>query len=286
MNENKRVLLALGLAIAGGFLISATETPSLLAAADAIAPVGTLWVSAIRMTVVPLVVSLLITGIASAADVRAVGRLGARTILVFVLMLAAAAAIVVPLAPSLFALLPNGARPVLPPGAAEAAQLLAADQRPTLASWLASLIPANPVAAAASGAMMPLVIFSVLFALAIVRARPSSRAPLVALFEAVADPLLVLVRWIILLAPVGVFALVLPLAARAGGALAGAIGFYIVAYSLGSIVMILLCYPVAAVVGRVPIRRFAKAVLPAQLIPFSSSSSIATLPAMIECAQA
>jgi proton glutamate symport protein len=285
MNENRRVLLALGLAIAGGILIAATKSASLLAVADAIGPVGTLWVSAIRMTVVPLVVSLLITGIASAADVRAVGRLGARTILVFVLMLAAAAAIVVPLAPALFALLPNGVRPALPPGAAEAAQLLAADQRPTLASWLASLIPTNPVAAAASGAMMPLVIFSVLFALAIVRARPSSRAQLVGFFEAVADAMLVLVRWIILLAPVGVFALVLPLAARAGGALAGAIGFYIVAYSVGSIATIILCYPVAAVVGRVPIRKFAKAVLPAQLIAFSSSSSIATLPAMIECAE-
>jgi proton glutamate symport protein len=285
MNENRRVLMALALAIIGGVVIAAMHSASLLAAADGIAPIGTLWVNAIRMTVIPLVVSLLITGIASAADIRAVGRLGARTILVFVLMLVAAAAIVVPLAPSLFALLPNGARPTLPPGAAEAAQLLASDQKQTLASWLTSLIPTNPVAAAANGAMMPLVIFSVFFALAIVRSQPASRAALVAFFQAIADAMLVLVRWIILLAPVGVFALVLPLAARAGGALAGAIGFYIVAYSTGSIVTILLCYPVAAAIGGVPIRKFGKAVLPAQLIAFSSSSSIATLPAMIECAE-
>jgi Na+/H+-dicarboxylate symporter len=200
-------------------------------------------------------------------------------------MLAGAAAIVVPLAPSLFALLPNGARPTLPHGAAEAAQLLASDQRQTLASWLTSLIPTNPIAAAANGAMMPLVVFSVIFALAIVRAQAASRAALVGFFASLADAMLVLVRWIILLAPVGVFALVLPVASRAGAALAGAIGFYIVAYSVGSIVTILCCYPVAAVVGRVPIHKFAKAVLPAQLIAFSSSSSIATLPAMIECAE-
>jgi proton glutamate symport protein len=285
MNENRRVLLALALAIIGGFIIAATKSASLLAAADAIGPIGGLWVSAIRMTVVPLVVSLLITGIASAADVRAIGRLGARTILVFVVLLAAVAAIVVPLAPSLFALLPGGVRPVLPPGAAEAAQLLATDQKQTFSAWLTSLIPTNPVAAAASGAMMPLVIFSVLFALAIVRAKPESRAALVGFFAAVADAMLVLVRWIILLAPIGVFALILPVAARAGAALAGAIGFYIVAYSVGSIVVILLCYPVVAAVGRIPMRRFGKAVLPAQLIAFSSSSSIATLPAMIECAE-
>ena len=285
MNENKRVLLALTLGIGVGILTAATRNAPLLALAGNIYPVGALWVSAIRMTVIPLVVSLLITGVASAADLKAVGRLGGRTVLIFVLMLAGAAAIVVPLGAALFALLPNGARPALPLGAAEAAQLVAADQSPTLAGWLASLIPNNPVAAAASGAMMPLVIFSLLFALAIVQAAPKSRAMLVGFFGAVADAMLVLVRWIILLAPIGVFALVFPLAAHAGVGLVGAIGFYIVAYSAGCIAMILLCYPLAAMVGRVPMRQFAKAVLPAQLIAFSSSSSIATLPAMVECAE-
>jgi len=285
MNENKRVLTALGVAIVAGLAIAATKSASLLAAADAVAPIGGLWVSAIRMTVIPLVTALLITGVASAADIRAVGRLGGRTVLVFVAMLAACAAIVVPLAPTLFAFLPASARPELPPGAAEAAKLVATDQAPTFSSWLASLIPSNPIAAAANGAMMPLVIFTLLFALAIVRAKPETRAALVAFFAAVADAMLVLVRWIILLAPIGVFALVLPVAARAGGTLVGAIGFYIVAYSAGSIAVILLCYPVVAVLGRIPMRRFAKAVLPAQLIAFSSSSSIATLPAMVECAE-
>ena len=285
MNENKRVLLALVLAIAAGTAIAASHNAALLGTTDALAPIGTLWVSAIRMTVIPLVVSLLITGVASAADIKSVGRIGGRTIAVFVAMLAGAAAIVVPLLPIFFSLLPSGATPTLPPGAAEAAQLVATDQKPTLSGWLASLIPTNPIAAAANGAMMPLVIFSLLFALAVVRAKPASRVALVGFFEAVADAMLVLVRWIILLAPIGVFALVLPLAARAGTALAGAIGFYIAAYSLGCIAMILLCYPIARFIGGVPVRKFAKAVLPAQLIAFSSSSSIATLPAMIESAE-
>lgn len=285
MNENRRVLLALALAIGAGILAAATHNAPMLALAGGISPIGALWVSAIRMTVIPLVVSLLITGVASTADVKSVGRLGGRSILVFVLMLVGAALIVVPLAVSLFALLPNGARPSLPPGAAEAAQLVAADQPPTLAGWLMSLIPSNPVAAAASGAMMPLVVFTILFALAIVRAKPEARVTLVGFFSAVADAMLVLVRWIILLAPIGVFALVFPLAATAGAGLVGAIGFYIVAYSAGCIAMILLCYPIAAMIGRIPMRRFAKAVLPAQLIAFSSSSSIATLPAMVECAE-
>ena len=285
MNENKRVLLALALAIAGGVAIAASHNPTLISGADAIAPIGGLWVNAIRMTVIPLVVALLITGIASAADLKSVGRLGGKTLVVFIVMLAGAAAIVIPLAPALFALLPNGARPTLPPGAAEAAQLVAADQKPTFAGWLASLIPSNPIAAAANGAMMPVVVFTVLLALAIVKSNPQSRATLVAFFQALADAMLVLVRWIILLAPIGVFALVLPLAAHAGAALAGAIGFYVLAYSLGCIAMIAVCYLIAATIGQMPVRKFAKAVLQPQLIAFSSSSSIATLPAMIEAAE-
>src|ERR1043165_8641014 len=173
-------------------------------------------------------------------------------------MTIAAAAIVIPLASALFALLPNGAKPSLPLGAAEGAQAVAADHPPTLGEWLTSLIPSNPIAAAANGAMMPLVVFTILFALAIVRAKPESRAALLGFFGAVADAMLVLIRWIILLAPIGVFALVLPLAARAGTALAGAIGFYIAAYSLGCIAMIGVCYLIALLVGRVPLDRFAK----------------------------
>jgi Na+/H+-dicarboxylate symporter len=85
-----------------------------------------------------------------------------------------------------------------------------------------------------------------------------------------------------LAAPIGVFALVLPLAAHLGGGVAGAIGVYIAAYSLASLVITLLVYPVVAIFGGIPMGRFARAVLPAQLIAFSSSSSIASLPALIE----
>src|SRR4051812_22656793 len=103
MNENRRVLLALTLAIGIGILTAVTQNAQLLALAGGISPVGALWVGAIRMTVIPLVVSLLITGVASTADVKSVGRLGGRTVLVFVAMLAGAAAIVVPLGAALFA---------------------------------------------------------------------------------------------------------------------------------------------------------------------------------------
>src|SRR5256885_14247477 len=126
MKESTQVFLGLGVGLAGGIAIAATHNPSLLRAADAIAPVGTIWVNAIRMTVIPLVVSLVITGVASASDVKAVGRLGGRTLAVFICMLAAATLIMMPLAVALFAWLPHliTVRPSLPPGATEAAQSL------------------------------------------------------------------------------------------------------------------------------------------------------------------
>jgi proton glutamate symport protein len=287
MKESTRVLLALLAAIAGGVVIAASGSEPLLRAADAITPVGTLWVNAIRMTVIPLVVSLLVTAVASATDIRVIGRLGRRTLLVFFLLQAGTAIVVMPFGPALFRLLPQhtGAAQ-LPPGAVEAAgQIAAGGARQTFSTWLPSLLPQNPVDAAASGAMMPLILFTLLFALAVACSPAEARTTLTQFFRALSEAMLTLVRWVIMVAPVGVFALVLPLAARAGAALAGGIGFYIVAYSGGCLLVTALLYPVVAIVARIPMRRFARAALPPQLIAFSSSSSIASLPALVESAE-
>ena len=284
--DSVRVLLALVVATALGLLIAAANDARLIALADQLVPIGTLWVNAIRMTVIPLVVSLLVTGVASTTDVAAIGRLGARTVIVFVLLPAGMAVVMMPIIAAVFAWLPPAAsRPPLPPGASEAASQVVASEAPTLAAWLTSLIPSNPVSAAADGAMVPLIIFTLLFALALTRAAASARNTLLSLFQAVAETMLTLVGWVILAAPIGIFALILPLAAHAGSALVGGIGFYIVAYSMLSIVATLLLYPATAVFGGVSIRRFARAALAPQLIAFSSSSSIASLPALVASAE-
>jgi Na+/H+-dicarboxylate symporter len=287
MKESHRVVLALSAALAGGIVIAAVQDATLLRVADSIAPIGTLWVNAIRMTVIPLVVSLLITGVASAIDLRAIGRLGGRTLLVFVLLLAGTAAVVMPLAPLVFRLLPaTVAKPGLPAGALEAATEITADgQGQTFVDWLTSLIPTNPIAAAANGAMVPLILFTLALALAIAKSPVRQRAILVGFSGALGEAMLRLVRWVVKLAPIGVFALVLPLAAHAGAGLVGAIGFYIAVYSIACLAVTLLLYPVVALVARIPVSRFTRAVLPAQMIAFSSSSSIASLPALVESAE-
>jgi hypothetical protein len=111
--------------------------------------------------------------------------------------------------------------------------------------------------------MVPLIVFSILLALAILRVPPATREPLAAFFKSLCAAMLVLVRWVVALAPIGVFALVLPLAAHLGASVAGAIGLYIAAYSVACVAVTLLLYPVAVIVARVPLRRFARAALPA-----------------------
>ena len=287
MKESTRVLIALGAAVAGGFVISSSGSAALLRATEWIAPIGIIWVNAIRMTVIPLVVSLIVTGVASTSNLSSIGRMGSRTLMVFGGLLVGVALVIIPVAASVFALLPHAASsPVLPTGAAEAAgQIAASGQVAGFGEWLQTLIPSNPVAAASNGALVPLIVFTLLFALAVAQSPERGRDTLVGFFRAMGDAMFVLVRWIIALAPLGIFALVLPLAAHAGPSLVGAIGFYIVAYAGASVAMTLLLYPVVALAGGIPIRRFARAALPAQLIAFSSSSSIASLPALVESAE-
>jgi Na+/H+-dicarboxylate symporter len=287
MKDNTRVLVALGAGLAGGVAIALSGNEQLLRAADSIVPIGTLWINAIRMTVIPLVISLLITGVAGAADLRAIGRLGGRSLLTFFLLLLGTAIVIMPVGVLAFRLLgANTSRPPLPAGAVEAAGQIAAEGTPTgFGAWLTSLIPTNPIAAAANGAMLQLILFTLILALAIAKLAPATREPLLAVFRALGEAMLVIVRWVVAVAPLGVFALVLPLAAHGGAGVAGAVGFYIVAYSLSSILISLLLYPVVMAVAKVPIAQFARAVLPGQSVAFASSSSIAALPALVEGAE-
>jgi proton glutamate symport protein len=283
MSEGTRVLVGLGAGLGAGLAIAASNNPALVQAADSVAPIGSLWVNAIRMTVIPLVVSLVITGVTSASSVGAVGRIGRRTIVVFIAMLTGAMVLALPLGVAVFSWMSRivTVRPELPPGAAEAAGSLATSATPVdFGSWLISLIPTNPVAAAANGAMLPLVIFTVLFALAVAHSPAEGRDALLRFFRGLADAMQVLVRWVIWCAPVGVFALMLPLGAHGGAGFVGAVGFYIAAYSVASVLFVLLLYPALALIARLPMREFARAALPGQLIAFSSSSSIASLPAL------
>ena len=289
MKGTRLVVVGLLLGLILGGIVAWSGSALGLTLADGLAPIGALWVNAIRMTVIPLVISLLVTGVASASDLRDVGRLGGRTIVAFIGLGTINAVAMGLLTLQVVKMLPphTGGTTALPPGAAQAAtdHAQGANHVPTVGEWITSLLPTNPFRAASEGAMVPLILFVVLFALAVAKSPAESRSTLVGFFRALSEAMLTLVRWVIGLAPVGVFVLMFSLTARTGIGVAGSLGGYILAYSVACLVFVLLMYPIVSVLGRVAMGRFAKATLPAQLIAFSSSSSIATLPALTEGAE-
>lgn len=156
---------------------------------------------------------------------------------------------------------------------------------PNVADFIKGLAPPNPVAAAAEDAILPLVVFACFFGFAVTRLGEARRVSLVEFFDAVADAMVVIVRWVLWAAPVGVFALGLGVGMRAGAGAAGVIGHYIVAASLAGIGITLVAYVAAVVFGRVPLVLWTRAVAPVQVAAFATQSSLACLPAMIERTQ-
>lgn len=255
-----------------------------------IEPFGTLFVNAIRMTVVPLVVSLVIVGIAG-ADASRAARMGTRALVAavgFLCLSAIAGALVAPIVFSRVAIDQGAAATLraratiaLATGAPDAAR-----RAPTVLQWLIDLVPANPVRAAADGAMLPLIVFAVVFGLAVLSVNEAQRDVLVQFFRSVAEAMLRIVRWILVLAPLGVFALTLPLVARLGAVAIGALASYVALIALSTTLFVLIVvYPAASLLGRVSLQSFARAVFPAQAVAFSSRTSLAALPALIEGAQ-
>jgi proton glutamate symport protein len=162
----------------------------------------------------------------------------------------------------------------------------AAAPLPTVGQWIVDLVPANPFKAASDGAILPLIVFALASGIALARIAPERGAPVIRFFEGVNDTMILLVRWILALAPLGVFALAIPLAIRVGGSAAGALASYIVvAVVLTVAFAALVLYPLAAIGGRISLVAFARACLPAQAIAFGSRSSMAALPVMIETAR-
>ncbi len=197
-SHSGRVLLALAVGLIAGSLIAANPTPLLRSIVTWIEPVGTMWINALRMVGVPLVVSMLIAGVASIADAGTVRRIGGITFGVWIRMLLVSGLLGLTLVPLLFSGLTID--PAATAALRESASSLSdgttagLERMPTLQQWLTDLIPTNPVRAAADGAMLPLVIFSLAFGLAVTRIRADRRETLLRVFDGAAETMLVIVR--------------------------------------------------------------------------------------------
>jgi Na+/H+-dicarboxylate symporter len=275
-----RVLIGLAAGFLIGLGLAGTTRPSLLLVMAISETVGTLWVNAIRMTVVPLVAALLISRIAGTSGTAA--RVGTRAVLLFVLLAAAGALFAGLVVPSIINALP------LDPATLDrlrASAVAPASDAPPFRDWLVALVPPNALKAAADSALLPFVVFVVCFAFALSRIDAAGRDTVVRLFEAITRAMFVLIGWIIRLSPIGVFALGLSLAARGGTGLVSALGLYVATVSILLVTATLLLYPLVRAAAGVSFRRFARAAAPVQAIAFSTRSSFASLPVLVDRAE-
>ena len=283
MSVGNKALIGLAAGLAAGSAMAASGRPGLLTLGSAIEVVGTLWINAILMTIIPLVVSKIIVSIAGAQDQRSVGRAGARAAMLFLALLTTTAALTAAIMPAVFARLPidPAASAALRSGTGAATT----SAPPGLAQTVLALVPANAIRAAADGAMVPLLVFTIAFALGASRIREELREPLVVFFRAVDAAIGVLLHWVVAASPFGVFALGVGLAIKVGLGIVTSLAYYVVVSSTTLVLLTAALYAVVYLGSGISPRRFARAAAPAQVVAFGTHSSAASLPAMLEGAE-
>jgi proton glutamate symport protein len=284
-----RVLIGLVAGFLLGLVLAGASSPAAAATLAILGPVGTIFINLIRMTVLPLVASMLVASVGSLAASGALGRAGVRAAVIAFALLAVAAVASMLVAQPVLARIQIDDRAAMAlrgPMAAVSTGTVLPAETPALAQWFIDLVPQNVVKAAADGVMLPVILSSVLFGLALARVTAQRRDAVLHVTQGIADAMQRLVIWILELAPIGVFALAVPLASKLGLAAAGAVIAYIVlVVTLTVLMVVLLLYPVGIVGGSMSPAAFISFCAPAQAMAFASRSSLATLPAMIESAE-
>src|SRR5256885_5044863 len=261
MPSHVRMTIGLAAGLALGLAAAWTQHPALLAIARGLRPLGTLFLDLLWMVVIPLVVTALFAGVAGLGSVRRVGRLGIRTLgffwattLAAIVIGFAVAALSLPLAgvtPDQQAALRQSAL------ADSGAVRHAAEQMPGGARFVVELIPANPVRAAVDGNLLPLIVATTIFAVAAAGLPEEKRRTLTDLAEVATAALIRIVWWVLLLAPLGIFALVAGAVAQFGLSLVKTMAVFVVAViaRLGGVIARVPLSPIA-LLARIRVARF------------------------------
>lgn len=242
--------------------------------------IGGLWLKALQMTIIPLVAALLVIGLVQMIHAARVGTAARRMIAVMVVVQLAGGAftsVVMPMLLRAFPV-PQGAGAFL----SETPETVG--EVPKVLDFLATLVSPNIVSAAAETAMLPLTLFFVMFAVAITRLPDEEGERLLGFFHALGNAMLLIIGWVLAIAPVGVFALAYGVGVQSGGGAFAALAHYVVTVTLMGTFIFLLAYVIAAALGGKGILGFARALLPAQAVALSTQSSLASLPAMLDSA--
>jgi len=267
---------------------------------DWIAPFGTIFINLLKLIAVPLVLASLITGVASLADLRKLGRIGGKTIGIY--LSTTVVAIVIGLV-IVNTLRPGDQVPEEMQAQLQATYAAAASERGDLAAEAAQrgplqaivdMVPANFFGAASNNRnMLQVVFFSILFGIGIIGIKEEKAATLLEFFHAINDVIIRLVDIIMLMAPIGVFALMAATITSVAGDdvsnivdLVGALGYYALAVVLGLFIHMSVTYPaMLKLLSPVSLKRFISGIAPVQLVAFSTSSSGATLPVTMEACE-
>ncbi len=289
-----KIFLGLILGVAAGVTASATGaadgswwTAGVLPFLDFI---GRLFIRLITMIVVPLVVASLLTGIVALGDVRRLGRIGGKTLAYYLCTTAVAITIGLTLAllvkPG--SRIPAASRDALAAEfATDAAQRVqAAAEKPGTLDVLLGMVPDNPIRAASEGNLLPLIVFVLLFGAALSLVAAERRDAVVRVAQGVNDACMVLIEWIMKLAPYAVFALIASVVGRFGADVLRSLAVYAGVVVVGLALHTFGTYGIlVAVLARLSPLAFFRGIRRTQLIAFSTSSSNATLPVTIETAE-
>jgi Na+/H+-dicarboxylate symporter len=284
MSSTLRILFALLAGLVLGAVLAALGPSWRGAVVSVIGALGGVWLDALRMTIVPLVFALLVTGVAQAAGALQAGGVAARAMIAFCLLLLASASLAAVATPLVLQLWPT---PTAAAAALRAAAHGAGDMPPAppLAAWLSSFVPDNPVKAAADGAMAPLVFFALMFGLAAASIDAARRERLFGFFDAAQAAMMVIVEWVLWVAPAGVFALALVFGARTGVAGLGVLAHYVGVVSLMCLGAGVIGLLVGMIGGRLAPGRLLNALIPVSAVAISTQSSLACLPTMLEASK-
>ena len=242
---------------------------------------GTLFLDTLKMTIIPLIVAAVISGVASLGDVRKLGKLGGLTVTYY--------AVTTALAVLTGLILVN----IIQPGIGHdiphlpAADTVAGKESIGFVDIIQSLVSPNLIAAAAETQLLPIIIFCLIFGAAITTTGKKGE-PVIIFFHGLNEVMMKIVIWIMYFAPVGIFAMIASRLGQAGGGAAfwneiTQVGWYIFTVITGLTIHFFVLLGMLYFFTR---RGFAyvKTMLRALLTAFGTSSSSATLPLTIECA--
>lgn len=285
-----QILIALVLAVIVGNLTGTDGAIFGVTFYDMFAFVGTLFLNALKMLIVPLIVSSIIVGIAGIGSSGNLGRLGGKTLLYYATT-------------SLFAILiglliVNALQPGVIDGQ-PAKDLIGLSEDVSavtekvegrgagdIAEIFLRMIPTNIVAAAANGQMLGLIFFSLLFGYFMTRVSHSYASTLHTFWESVFEVMMMITDWVMKFAPIGVFALVAKVTASTGFSAFEPLAWFVVAVLSSLAFHFLVTMPVLlrVIAGVNPLRMY-RAMAPALLTAFSTASSSATLPLTMDCVE-